>query len=480
MDTLSDSIRASLGDAYLIERELSGGMSRVFLAEDRALSRRVVVKVLHPQLAATVSVDRFRREILTVAALQHPHIVGVLSTGNVEGLPFFVMPYVEGESLAERLHRGTISPRETVAIIKDVARALAFAHQRGIVHRDIKPGNILLAGSSAVVSDFGVAKALTSARRSTPNETAGHTTAGISLGTLLYMAPEQVAADPELDGRADLYSLGATAYEMLTGEPPFAHLPARSMLAARMSLAPPPIRTRRSDVPAALDDLLLRCLATDPADRPQTAKELIDELDAPDLLSETVSVPVQHHVQHHVQHRGRRWSILLGTAAALAICGFVVRAAHGNPGDRITPAGVASAPSVPAVAQSPSKVAIIPFVDLGSGDGGAEIAAGLTNAVAGDLSKSGSLQVVSPSAAAGVVRSLRNGSGGPAQRGADLLLEGTVQRAHGRLRVTARLSNASDGVMRWADVYDRRGSDLFDVTDDIAVAIVASVAQSKG
>ncbi|MGI8510835.1 MAG: serine/threonine-protein kinase, partial [Gemmatimonadaceae bacterium] len=307
-------------------------------------------------------------------------------------------------------------------------------------------------------------------RRTTPTEAWGNTTAGISMGTLLYMAPEQAAADPDLDGRADLYSLGVTAYEMLTGDPPFAHLPARSMLAARMSLTPPSLASKRSDVPPALDRLLLRCLAADPADRPQTAQELIDALDAPDLLADAVSVPAKRGA--------RRWSIAFGTAATLAICGLAGYGSHSYARDHAAAqAGAASAR--PAVERQ-SKVAIVPFVDLGTDTAGAELAEGLTNAVADNLSKSSSLAVVSPSAAAAVMRNLRNGSHDATQHGADLLLEGTVQREKGRLRVTARLSNTSDGVMRWADVYDRRGNDMFDVTDDIAVAIVASVSQRKG
>ncbi len=464
MDSLRESIRSSLGEAYVVERELTGGMSCVFVAEDRALSRRVVIKVLHPQLAASVSVERFRREILTVAGLQHPHIVGVLSSGTVDGLPFFVMPYVEGESLAERMRRGPLSVRETVAIVKDVARALAFAHDRGIVHRDIKPGNILLAGSSAVVSDFGVAKALTSARRSAENAHIGSTTAGIALGTLLYMAPEQAAADPELDGRADLYSLAVTAYEMLTGSPPFAHLPSRQMVAARMSLMPPPLASKRSDVPPALGRLLFRCLAPDPADRPRSARELLEALDAPDLLSgrSPASLPL----------KTRRWGAALTTAAGLALGGALFQGYAPRPD--------ASTAQAAPVMESRSRVAIVPFVDLSGNAAGGELATGITNAVASNMTRSGSLRVISPSATEALLHRLRSGIDAPVSPVADLLLEGTVQRENGRLRVTARLSNAVDGEMRWADVYDRSGSDLFNLTDDIAVAIVASVARSKG
>ena len=455
-------MRAELGDAYVIERELDGGMSCVFVAADRDLERRVVIKVLHPHLAASVSVERFRREILTVAGLQHPHIVGVLRTGTADGLPYFVMPYVDGESLAQRLTKGPMPVRETVAILKDVSRALAFAHDRGVVHRDIKPGNILLAGGSAMVTDFGVAKALSTARRTTSEAAVrGLTTDGASIGTLLYMAPEQAAADPDVDGRADLYSLAVTAYEMLTGAPPFAGLPARAMLAARMSTLPPPVSTVRNDVPAALDELLLRCLATDPADRPDTAQEVVDALEAPGVLS--------GEFMKASRPRNRRSLAALGAGLALiAIVGAGIAT------ERNRPTMGAASPTATVLSRL-GEIAVVPFVDLGSDSADANVAIGITNAVADNLTRSAHLKVISPTASAALVREIR--SGGPRSAGAasQLLLEGTVQREGSRLRVTARLSNASDGVMRWADVYDRDGNDLFRVTDDIAAAIVASL-----
>jgi serine/threonine-protein kinase len=452
-------MRAELGEAYVIERELEGGMSCVFVAEDRDLSRRVVIKVLHPHLAASVSVERFRREILTVAALQHPHIVGVLRTGTADGLPYFIMPYVDGESLAKRLTMGRMSVRDSVAILKDVSRALAFAHDRGVVHRDIKPGNILLAGGSAMVTDFGVAKALSSARRASPGD-AGLTTDGASIGTLLYMAPEQIAADPDVDGRADIYSLGATAYEMLTGTPPFAGLAARAMLAARMSTLPPAISTVREDVPAELDHLVMSCLATDPADRPQTAQEVVDALERPGVVSgEFAKV---------ARPRGRQSLAVIGAGLALiTIIGAGVAASRGDLGGSSVSAAVMASPL--------GEIAVVPFVDLGSDSADANVAIGITNAVADNLTKSARLKVISPTASAALVREIRSGSAQPPQSGTRLLLEGTVQREGSKLRVTARLSNASDGVMRWADVYDREGRDLFKVTDDIAAAIVASL-----
>src|SRR5215203_1628145 len=267
---LIDQLTAALGPGYAIERELGGGgMSRVFVAFDEALQRRVAVKVMPEHLAASVSVDRFKREILLSAGLQHPHIVGVLSAGEAGGLPFFVMPYVEGESLGACLaSKGRLPVRETVSIMKDVARALAYAHERGVVHRDIKPHNILLAAGAATVTDFGVAKAITSARRSGA-QGGTLTSAGTSLGTPLYLAPEQAAADPDIDHRADIYALGITAYEMLTGQAPFSGLAPRKLLAAHLTEAPAPVLARRPDTPAALAAMVMACLAKEPSDRPQ-------------------------------------------------------------------------------------------------------------------------------------------------------------------------------------------------------------------
>jgi eukaryotic-like serine/threonine-protein kinase len=456
-------MRAELGDAYVIERELDGGMSCVFVAEDRDLARRVVIKVLHPHLAASVSVERFRREILTVAGLQHPHIVGVLRTGTAAGLPYFIMPYVDGESLAKRITSGPMPVRDAVAILKDVARALAFAHDRGVVHRDIKPANILLAGGSAMVTDFGVAKALSSARRTDPGAAArGLTTDGTSIGTLLYMAPEQAAADPDIDGRADIYSLGVTAYEMLTGAPPFAGLSARAMLAARMSTLPPAISTVRSDVPPELNDLIMRCLATDPADRPTTAQELVDALEQAGVVSgEFIKA-----ARPQLRRRG-----LAGIAAGLALIAIV---GAGVATSR-SHAGTSGSFRAAAMATPLGEIAVVPFVDLGSDAADSSVAIGITNAVADNLTKSAHIKVISPTASAALVRDLRAGTTSAGKTPPKLLLEGTVQREGSKLRVTARLSNASDGVMRWADVYDRDGRDLFKVTDDIAAAIVASI-----
>jgi serine/threonine-protein kinase len=290
MTDLRDRLQASLGEGYQLERELGGGgMSRVFIAQDTRLGRQVVVKVLSPDLAAGVNSDRFHREILVAAQLQHPHIVPVLAAGETDGLPYFTMPYVAGESLRRRVEGGKAMPVvNAVAVLRDVGRALAYAHEHGVVHRDIKPDNVLIAGGSAAVTDFGIAKALSSSRTFGGENL---TRVGNSLGTPAYMAPEQVAADPNADHRIDIYSFGAMAYELLTGETPFHGRPPHAVLSAHLAEQPVPLETRAPQVPPALASLVMQCLAKNPAERPQTADEIVRALERVDLSGDWRSSP---------------------------------------------------------------------------------------------------------------------------------------------------------------------------------------------
>ncbi|MEO5800748.1 MAG: serine/threonine-protein kinase [Gemmatimonadales bacterium] len=318
MTTPRDDLQRVLGTALTLEHELTGGgMATVYVAQDNALRRKVVVKVLPPELAAAVSLERFKREILVSAALQHPHIVPVLSSGEVDGLPFFVMPFIDGESLRTRLTRGPLSVRETVGIMKDVARALSYAHGNDVVHRDIKPDNILLTGGSAVVTDFGVAKALNASRAShrlghvSGAQSSAKTASGIAIGTPAYMAPEQAAGDPNTDHRADLYALGIVAWEMLTGTAPFHGVSPQQVMASHVMQSVPSIASRRYDVPKACAKIIDQLLSKEPKDRPKFAADLIRQLDDPSVISGAyVSVPGS---------RWRKWRVPVITAVVLAV-----------------------------------------------------------------------------------------------------------------------------------------------------------------
>jgi len=276
---LRAQLQAHLGEAFRIERELGGGgMSRVFLATEVRLARAVAVKVLSPELAQGLNAERFEREILLAASLQQANIVPLLAAGDLDGLPYFTMPFVEGESLRNRLAAGGLAIADVMAILRDVAKALAYAHARGIVHRDIKPDNVLLSGGTAVVTDFGIAKALSASRSEQSGATL--TSVGTSIGTPAYMAPEQVAGDPTLDHRVDLYALGCMAYELLTGASPFADRTPQRMLAAHLSETPPLVTQKRGDCPPALATLVKQLLEKDPADRTSSATEVLRTLDA--------------------------------------------------------------------------------------------------------------------------------------------------------------------------------------------------------
>ena len=318
-------LQTALGAGYTIERELGGGgMARVFVARDSRLGRRVVVKVLAPDLAAGLSAQRFEREVRLAARLQHPHVVPLLSAGEVGGLPYYTMPFVEGETLRARLLReGALPVPDTVRLVRELADALAYAHNEGVVHRDLKPENVLLSHGHAVVADFGVAKALASATQGAPGAAGGtQTTVGMAVGTPAYMAPEQALGDPATDHRADLYALGVVTYEMLAGQAPFAGRSAQALLAAHAVEAPAPVERMRADVPDALADLVARCLEKDPAARPRDAGEVLRMLGDPALASLASSVPGLRRAERAPSGRaagGARRAVRRGIAATGAL-----------------------------------------------------------------------------------------------------------------------------------------------------------------
>ena len=277
MRELLDRIKTALADRYAIEHELgAGGMATVYLAEDLKHHRKVAVKVMRPELAAAIGVERFVREIEIAANLTHPHILMLIDSGEADGFLYYVLPYIDGESLRDKLVReGELPIDDAVRVLRDIVDALAKAHSSGVIHRDIKPENVMLSGRHALVTDFGVAKAVTEATGSQQL-----TTAGVALGTPAYMSPDQAAADPHVDHRADIYAVGALAYELLAGRPPFTGTSPQMILAAHTTQAPEPVTRYRDTIPPALARLVMRCLEKKPADRWQTAEELLQQLEA--------------------------------------------------------------------------------------------------------------------------------------------------------------------------------------------------------
>ncbi|HUF77227.1 MAG TPA: protein kinase [Longimicrobiales bacterium] len=277
MTEVPDALQNALADRYRIEREIgAGGMATVYMARDLRHGRRVAIKVLRPDLATALGPDRFAREIEIAAALTHPHILPLHDSGSADGLLYYVMPYVEGESLRDRLEKeGALPAAQAARFFREIVDALGAAHARGVVHRDVKPANVLLAEGHALVADFGVAKALTEA-----TGLRGVTTVGVALGTPQYMAPEQAGADPDMDHRADLFAAGVIAYEMLTGTSPFEASTTPAVFAALLTRTPQHPSRVKEGVPEAFGDIVLWCLEKDPADRPQSAAELLGRLDA--------------------------------------------------------------------------------------------------------------------------------------------------------------------------------------------------------
>ena len=438
-------------DTYTIERELGGGgMSRVFVATERALGRRVVIKVLSPSVAADLSSRRFTREIRLAASLQQANIVPVLSVGETDGLPYYTMPFVEGLSLRDRLARGPLTMSEVIGVLRDVARALAYAHERGVVHRDIKPDNVLLSGAAAVVTDFGIAKAISDARGGDGVEHATTVTqAGTVIGTPAYMAPEQIAADPGIDHRADLYSFGCLAYELLSGDAPFADRRGHQMM-AHITERPVPVVEKRADCSEALARIVMQCLEKEPAARPQSAADILRVLDdttgsAGSALARRLTRP--------------RTAAAVSTIAAM----IVVAALSARDG---------SAREL--------SVAVLPFSTFGGDSTQQYIADGLADELATALGKVDGIRVVSrtlsyrytgPNVDAGEVgRTLA----------ADYVLHGNVRRLAGQLRVSAQLTSAEDNREYWSENYGRDSANVFEMQNEITMGIARALSEELG
>ncbi len=462
---------SGLAGTYDIERELGGGgMSHVFVAMDRALGRRVVIKALRPDILEGISRERFRREVLLSANLQHPHIVGVIAAGEAAGLPYFVMPYVEGESLRAVLKReGRLSLATAVAILRDVARALSFAHGKGIVHRDIKPDNILLAGGSATVADFGVAKALQMARADDRHPHGTLTGVGISLGTPAYMAPEQVSGDPSTDHRADLYALGATAYEMVTGQPPFVRASITETMQAHLVATPSPLATLRPGVPLAFEQLVAQCLAKEAQDRPSTADQILELLADPAVVSGEVRSASMDAL---LRTRRRRWAIAASLVAAVALAGVALWQGRT---ETVAPAATQAAP-----APAPGSLAIFPLVGIAADSmEGAMLAEGMTAALTNAFAGLPGIRVASSSSLRGALRDSASFATAARRLGVAHYVEGAVQRVGERIQVSVRLVNAADDLTIWSDVHDASFSDLIEAQNTLAANVAAAFSDEQ-
>jgi serine/threonine-protein kinase len=463
---LQEELQASLGTQYTLERELGGGgMSRVFLAVENTLGRWVVVKVLAPDMMIGVSVERFRREIMLVARLQHPNIVPVIATGEAAGLPYFTMPLVEGESLRARITRGGELPiSDVVRILRDVASALAYAHENGVVHRDIKPDNILLGKHHALVADFGVAKALSA---SATHAEGPLTSIGVALGTPTYMAPEQALADPNTDGRADLYALGVVAYEMLTGQPPFTGASPQAILGAHRTEPASPVTQRRPATPPALAALVMRLLEKRPADRPQSAEEVLAALQS---LATPAAVTIPAAVQPLHEPIPRQWWYVGGAAVAATIIAMATAVVIRS--GRTPPKPAAPPPPAPRPVQS---VAVLPFTNVGHDTAAEYFAEGMADELTTALAHVPGLRVAARSTAFTYKGTTLGAQDiGHRLRVSDVL-EGSVLRIGGRFRLTAQLVSTSDGLAVWSDSYERHSADVFQVQDELARNIAGAL-----
>ena len=430
---LREQLQATLGRGYTLERELTGGgMSRVFVAHERALGRRVVVKILPVDMARDVNIERFRREIQLAAQLLHPHIIPLLSAGDADGLPYYTMPFIVGESLRLRLAREwRLDPKDAAHLAREVAIALDYAHRQGVVHRDIKPENILLHDGHALVTDFGIARAIT---RSMTISTL--TVAGAALGTPLYMSPEQGGGDREIDGRSDIYSLGCVLYEMLVGDAPFRGRTGAAIVMRHLVDPIPRPSTLRPEIPAELDEVVVRTLAKDRAERFASGGDLARALDQ--VLSPTRTASV---------------STVRSTLASN---------------------GAAAAPTSPLPAPETTRfVAVLPFENMSGDPENEYFSDGIHEEIIAQLSKIRGLKVISRTSVMRYKKSQQPAREIGNALGVSHLLAGSVRRAGHRVRISAQLTDSDTDETVWAETYDRQMDDIFAIQSEVAEQIAA-------
>jgi len=420
---LQQRLERGLAGRYALERELGeGGMAVVFLAQDLRHDRRVALKVLRPEISAEIGAERFLREIKMAAGLTHPHILPVFDSGEADGLLFYVMPNMEGNSLRQRLERERQLPLEdALRITREVASALDYAHRHHVVHRDIKPENILLHERSAMVADFGIGKALSG--------DASITQTGMTIGTPAYMSPEQASGEKEIDGRSDLYSLGCVLYEMLSGEPPFTGPTAQAVIVKRLVDPIPKVRTTR-DVPEAVDDAVTRVLSRTPVDRFPTAAEFAEALQ---LISR-----------------------------------------DGSAGPHRTP------PDSPKSQPAQKSIAVLPLTNMSADPENEYFADGMTEEIINALAKVPGLQVASRSSCFAFKGKEVDIHAAGEKLGVGSLLEGSVRKVGNRIRITAQLVNVDSGYHLWSETYDRQLEDVFAIQDEISRAIVEALKLRLG
>jgi len=451
--TGSERLAAALVDRYTIERELgAGGMATVYLAQDVRHHRQVALKVLRPELTESLGAERFLREIQIAAALHHPHILPLYDSGEAGGFLYYVMPLAEGESLRDRLRREKQLPiEESLRYALEIADALSYAHSKGLVHRDIKPENILVESGHAVVADFGIARAISSASdgRTTLTE------AGVAVGTPGYMSPEQAAGEKDLDGRSDLYSLACVLFEMLAGQPPFTGPTAEVVVRQHVAAMAPPVTQFRPAVPAAVADAIARALAKNPADRFNPVGQFATAISgAPPSAA-------------RLAPGGVPWRLVVpAVLAVVAIAVWLIgRAARGGPGTS---------------AEAGPSVAVLPFVNLGGDPANDYFGDGITEEILNALAQLPGLQVAARTSAfqfKGKQLDLRDVG---RQLGVAKILEGSVQRSGDEIRITAQLIDARTGYHLWSGKFDRRVENLFAVEDEISRIIADTLKVPLG
>jgi len=460
-DEAAEQIPEVLVDRYRIAKELGrGGMSSVYLAHDLKHGRNVAIKIIRSDLAASLGHDRFLREIEIAARLRHPNIVPLFDSGEAGDKLFFVMPYEEGPSLRDRIRDGGALPiSDALSVLRDVARALAYAHERGVVHRDVKPDNVMLSSGAAVVTDFGIAKAIAAAADRNDSDGAAPTgtltQAGTVIGTPAYMAPEQATGDAAIDHRADIYSFGCLGYELFAGHPPFQAQATHQLIAAHIATTPRPITELRPDVPSSVADLLARCLAKAPGDRPQNARDLSAILDG----ATNLDVSATRTTQAASGRRSRRTRIWAAVAAlsALAVAGSYFAARPARASDAIT-------------------VAVLPFGNIAADSTMSLIADGLGDEVASALARVPGILVKSRTGARAYRGQLApDVTAAGAKLKADYLVTAVVRQDRGRWILSAALERAVDAPSLWDNAFVVDPNEQGAVADSVAGDLTAAL-----